>query len=205
MSKKLIAGMLAFTLLFISACGTQTEVAEKEEVVASLQAELAEVEAEYASYKEKMKPYDELDAAEAEARRIEAERVAAEKKAADEKAAQEAAAAAEAEAKKGYDTGITFSQLARNPEAYIGQKIKFTGEVVQVIEGTDSVTLRIAIDSDYDQIMMVVYDTDIVSQRVLEDDILTIYGSSLGTYTYESTMGASITVPAATIDKIDFR
>ncbi len=166
--------------------------------------ELEGLKTEYAAYKERMKPYEELDTAEAEARKIEADRLAAEKKAADEKAAADAAAAAEAEAKQGYETGITFSQLARTPDEYVGKKIKLSGKVIQVIEGTSSNNLRIAIDDDYDQVILVEYFPSIVAQRVLEDDMITIYGVSMGTHTYKSTMGGMITVPYAFVDRIDF-
>ena len=43
----------------------------------------------------------------------------------------------------------------------------------------------------------------IVSSRVLEDDHITIYGTSASTITYKSTMGGNITVPAVIIEKID--
>lgn len=39
--------------------------------------------------------------------------------------------------------------------------------------------------------------------RVIEDDYITIYGISSGLITYESTLGASITIPGVLIDKID--
>ena len=86
---------------------------------------------EYAAYKEKMKPYEELDEAEAEARKIEAEKIAEQKKADEEKAAAEAAAAKAAEEAQGYETGITYDQLARTPDQYKGKKVKFYGKVVQ--------------------------------------------------------------------------
>ena len=34
----------------------------------------------------------------------------------------------------GYDTGITYEQLARTPNEYNGEKVKFSGKVIQVIE-----------------------------------------------------------------------
>lgn len=48
----------------------------------------------------------------------------------------EAAAAKAAEEAQGYETGITYDQLARTPDDFKGKKVKFTGKVVQVIEGT---------------------------------------------------------------------
>ena len=115
----------------------------------------------------------------------------------------EANAAKAAEA-KGYETGITYDQLARTPDDYYGKKVKFYGKVVQVIEGSgDDVQIRLAVDDNYDTILFGQYSSDIVSSRVLEDDYITIYGTSVGTISYESTMGGTITIPGVYIDKID--
>ena len=178
------------------------------------QGDLASLQAEYDAYKESMKPYEELDAAEAEARKAAAEQEKesieaskAAKKAEEESIAAESAAEesrqAEEKAKKGYDTGITYDQLARNPNDYIGEKIKFKGKVIQLIEDTDEIQIRLAVNSDYDTILFCSYDPSIVSSRVLEDDIITVYGTSVGTISYQSTMGGQITIPAALVDKID--
>ena len=113
---------------------------------------------------------------------------------------EEARAAREAQ---GYETGITYDQLARTPDDYEGEKVKFRGEVVQVIEGDDSVQIRLAVNGDYDRILLGEYEKDIVSSRVLEDDTITIYGTSVGTISYESTMGGQITIPGVYIEKID--
>lgn len=117
---------------------------------------------------------------------------------------EEAQQKAEEEA-KGYETGITYDQLARTPDDYIGQKVKFSGKVVQVIESSsgDETQLRIAVNNDYDTVVFAVYSSDIVSSRVLEDDQITIYGISLGTISYKSTLGGTITIPAVSVDKID--
>ena len=39
--------------------------------------------------------------------------------------------------------------------------------------------------------------------RILEDDIVTLYGKMRGTYTYTSVMNASITVPLMYAEYID--
>ena len=122
--------------------------------------------------------------------------------AADEALAQQEQAAAEEEA-RGYETGITYDQLARTPDDYIGKKVKFSGKVVQVIEGDDEVQIRLAVNKDYDQILFCAYDSSIVSSRVLEDDIITIYGISAGTISYQSTMGGKITIPSVLVEKIE--
>lgn len=158
---------------------------------------------DYDTYKEKMKPFEEMDAAEAEARKIAAEEAAAKKKAKEEKEAKKQAEKQAEKEKKGYDTGIKYDQLARNPDDYKGEKVKFKGKVVQIMEGDSEIQMRLAVDSDYDMILYCGYDPSIVSSRILEDDIITIYGTSIGTISYNSTMGGKITIPGVYVDKID--
>lgn len=103
-----------------------------------------------------------------------------------------------------YSTKITYDQLARTPADYKWEKVAFTGQVVQLLEGDSNFNLRVAIDGDYDQMVLVVYDPDIMDgSRVLEDDKITFYGESVGTTTYQSTMGGKITIPQIDVDKID--
>lgn len=115
----------------------------------------------------------------------------------------EATAAKAAEEAKGYETGVTYDQLARTPDDFMGKKVKFYGKVVQVIEGGDSVQIRLAVNDNYDTILLGEYSSDTVTSRVLEDDYITIYGTSVGTISYKSTMGGTITIPGVYIDKID--
>lgn len=119
--------------------------------------------------------------------------------------AEAARLAKEKEEKKGYETGITYDQLARTPDDYDGEKVKFRGRVIQVIEGNNETQLRIAVNRDYDKVILVAYDSSIVDKRVLDDDTITIYGKSIGLYSYEATSGATITIPAIIVDKIDFK
>ena len=104
---------------------------------------------------------------------------------------------------KGYETGITYDNLARTPDDYQGKKVKFYGKVLQVLEGDGEIQIRLAVNDDYDTVLFGSYDSTIVSSRVLEDDEITIYGTSVGLISYDSTMGGKITIPAVLIDKID--
>lgn len=173
------------------------------EKIEELEREKESIQSEYDDYKESMSEYEGLASAEVESRRIQAESIVAAEKAAKEQAEAESLAAQEAEEKIGYETGITYEQLARTPDDFEGKKVKFTGEVVQLIEGDTSNSIRFAVNSDYDSMLYCEYDKSIVSTRVLEDDIITIYGTSYGLYSYQSTMGGKITIPAVIIDKID--
>ncbi|WP_279235026.1 toxin regulator [Romboutsia faecis] len=117
--------------------------------------------------------------------------------------AEEERKAAEAKEKQGYNTGITYKQLARTPDDYVGEKVKFKGKVVQVMEGDGETQIRLAVDGNYDNIIYGAYDSSIVSSRVLEDDYITIMGVSEGLLTYTSTMGGDITIPSVLVQKID--
>lgn len=181
---------------------TKTNEELDSEIIA-LEDDYTNLDAEYKTYKEKMKPYEELDEAEAEARRIEAEKVAEEeaaaKKAEEERLAQEAA---EKEA-AGYETGITYDQLARTPDDYYFEKVKFYGRVVQLIEGDEYNNLRVAVDDNYDQIILIEYDPSTLDIRILEDDYITAYGYSMGIISYQSTMGGKISIPAMIADTFE--
>ncbi|MES9681868.1 toxin regulator [Gottfriedia acidiceleris] len=153
---------------------------------------------------------------EAERKRKEEEEIRRSEAAADkarieeEKKAQEVAKLAaeekrkaEEKEKQGYNTGITYNQLARTPDKYMGEKVKFRGKVVQVMEGDDTVQIRLAVDSNYDTILFAEFDSSIVDSRVLEDDVITVMGLSTGLISYDSTMGGKISIPGVVIDKID--
>ncbi|MBP2075888.1 toxin regulator [Oceanobacillus polygoni] len=156
--------------------------------------DMSEKEQQRKIEEEKAKEEAEKAAAEAEAKKKEEEE--AKKKAEAEKKAEE-------EAKKGYETGITYDQLARTPDDYIGEKIKFSGKVIQVIEGDGSTQIRFAVDDNYDTVLYGEFDSSIVESRILEDDHITIMGLSGGLLSYESTMGGNITIPSVLIEKVE--
>lgn len=134
-----------------------------------------------------------------------AKKAAADKAAADAKAkADQAAAAAKAaeEERRGYETGTTYDQLARTPDDFLGSKIKFTGKVIQLMDDGDSIQARLAVNDDYNNILLCDWSSDISTTRILEDDTITIYGLSAGLISYESTLGGNITIPSASVEKI---
>ncbi|MFY1069223.1 hypothetical protein [Enterococcus sp. AD013-P3] len=126
------------------------------------------------------------------------------------KAAQEAAAKAQAEADAKeeaekndpatYNTGITYDNLARTPDQYMGNKVTFQGKIIQVMEGDGYTQYRFAVDSNYDNVALIEITSDKLSTRVLENDIITIYGESKGNITYDSTLGGKITIPAISVN-----
>ncbi len=103
-----------------------------------------------------------------------------------------------------YQNGISFDNLARNPDDYVFEAVAFNGEVVQVIEGSGEVQCRLAIDGDYDKMVLIAYKPEIIDSRVLEGDYITIYGTSLGIATYESTIGGQISIPQIVVKEIRY-
>lgn len=102
---------------------------------------------------------------------------------------------------------IAYSELARTPDAYKGQYVKFTGEIIQVQESGKSATYRINVTQDeygfWDDTVIASFNLSNSQSRFLEDDIVTFYGEYEGLYTYTSVIGASITIPNIAIEYMD--
>ena len=195
--------------------------------------ELTLLKTEYKEYKNKMSPFEDLEeseakakTAEADAKKAELEKNEAEEKTkkeeerkakeSEEKAKKEAEAEnkkreenekqaqIEAEEAKGYETGTTFDQLARTPDDYEFTKVKFSGKVIQVMEGEGTTQIRFAVNDDYNSTIYAELSADLTkNNRVLEDDYITLSGFSMGLLSYKSTMGGEITVPSISVDKIE--
>ena len=131
----------------------------------------------------------------------------AEDKAVREKAEEEDRLAEEKatqESKTNYDAGITYHQLARTPNDYIGKEIKLSGKVLQVMEGPNTKNqLRLAVDSSHDTVLYAEYSKSAVETELLEDDYITLYGTYHGIYTYEAAEKESVSVPSMIVDIID--
>ena len=91
--------------------------------------------------------------------------------------------------------------MARNPENFKGTNVKVTGEVIQALYGSEGIDLRVNITKEgnyatyYTDTIYVVYYPEEGEDKILEDDIITIYGTAQGDYTYTSTLGGPITLP----------
>lgn len=92
-------------------------------------------------------------------------------------------------------SGITYDDLMRNNENYVGQIVHYTGKVLQVqkIDG-DSYVMRIAVTEKsfyYDDAIYVNY----AGSRILEDDIVEFWGKVVGLKEYAAILGNSVTIP----------
>ena len=110
------------------------------------------------------------------------------------------------EAYKSECGSISFNDLARNPDSLKGNKYKIKGKVIQVIEPTFGNTVQLRIDithnEDFDYWSDTIYaEVEIPKEadRILEDDIITIWGECDGLYSYKTVLGAKESVPKINI------
>ena len=95
----------------------------------------------------------------------------------------------------------TYKEMARNPDSFKGTNVKLTGEVIQAIYGDISTELRVNITKEgtystwYTDTIYVIYYPEEGEGKILEDDIITLWGTSQGDISYVSTIGATITLP----------
>lgn len=109
----------------------------------------------------------------------------------------------------------SYSKIARNPKEYEGKYAKFTGEVVQVMQeeylGFMIYVLRVNVTKKgsyykyYTDTVYVSYTAGADDARILEDDIITMYGKLDGEKTYETVMGNSVTIPKFVAEYIDIK
>ncbi|MEG1516039.1 MAG: peptidoglycan-binding protein [Clostridia bacterium] len=102
---------------------------------------------------------------------------------------------------------LNYKAVARDPDAYSYELVFFSGKVIQVLEGDEGEAseYRIATKGSYDDIIYVIYTRPEGASRILEDDRVTVYGMCLGVISYESTMGGTITIPAAMASRIELK
>lgn len=166
---------------------------------------IAEIKKENGEYK--IHRYGE-ETEEEKAIRLEQERLEkeeAEKKKEEERLQKEAEEKAKKEKEetdfKASCKTYTFKEMARKPDDFKGTNVKLTGEVVQAMYGSYSTELRVNITKQgsystyYTDTVYVTYYPKEGEGKILEDDIITIWGTSFGDTSYTSTLGATITLP----------
>lgn len=95
---------------------------------------------------------------------------------------------------------VAYDDLARNPNMYLEQSVFFTGQVVQVQENDNNVALRINVtQNEYGVWVNTIYvdyrrkSPD--ESRILEQDIVTVYGKMNGIKSYKSVLGNQVSIP----------
>ncbi len=104
----------------------------------------------------------------------------------------------------------SFKEISRNPNNYVGKRAVFAGKVIQVSTDGNKVQLRVNVTVDsygyYDDTILVNYTyKDANESKILEDDIITIYGELQGDTSYTSVLGSKITLPLMIANYIDIQ
>ncbi len=91
-----------------------------------------------------------------------------------------------------FSLNIPYDSVFRYNERYVGDTVFFSGFVSQVQNlGGGTYALRVATKDKYDDVIWVNYQ----GFRVLEDDMVVLYGTVKGLKEYRSVLGESITIP----------
>lgn len=80
-------------------------------------------------------------------------------------------------------------------EIELNTKVKVYGKVLQAMEDGKSYTLRVAINDDYDKIILVSIPSEYNNRVIAEDDHITLYGLATGRQSYETVFKATKTLP----------
>ena len=85
-------------------------------------------------------------------------------------------------------------------------KIEFEGKVIQVFDAeNDSMYLRVELNSNKDEIVLVTCKKDILNDWEIDDKIITVYGStSVCKFTYEAKIG-TVTLPWVPAESIEIQ
>lgn len=105
---------------------------------------------------------------------------------------------------QGSEASVSFEDLARTPDKFIGSRVTFTGNVIQ-IQGKDELQIRLAVNGDYSQVVLAVGQPGLVRKKLLKNDWISISGTAAGSYTYQSVGGTGVTVPLILADKIELK
>lgn len=103
---------------------------------------------------------------------------------------------------------VSYTDIARNPNDFVGQKAVFTGQVIQVQENGKNTVLRVSVtQGDYgiweDTIYVDYSRKSDEESRILEDDIVTLYGELNGLMHYTAVFGNQISIPHVLAQYID--
>ncbi len=100
---------------------------------------------------------------------------------------------------------IKYTDAYRYPSKYEGDRVSFSGRVLQVMDGWSYTILRISSRGRWDDVVYVTIDNDDITTPILEDDNVTVYGTYDGNYTYETVMGGSVTIPSVQAERINVK
>lgn len=103
---------------------------------------------------------------------------------------------------------LPYDDLARNPNNYVGQYAVFSGKVIQVQESGKNTVLRLDVTKTEQGIWQDTVYVDYKKKsdnesRILENDIITVYGKMNGIKDYITVLGNQISIPHILVEYIE--
>ena len=91
-------------------------------------------------------------------------------------------------------SGVDYNSW-NHDEIAVDTKVRVYGKVLQAMENGKAYTLRVAINDDYDKIILVSIPSEYNNRVIAEDDHITLYGLVKGRQSYETVFKATKTLP----------
>jgi hypothetical protein len=105
---------------------------------------------------------------------------------------------------------IPWEDLQRKPDDYLKQKVKMEGFVLQneVPAETwygeavfDGFVTTMVVDENGEQVVVIGWESKTIDERILANDVITVYGTFEGTEQYQSALGTLESVPGVVVTK----
>ena len=116
---------------------------------------------------------------------------------------------AQLEAAKAECKTYSYNEIARNPDDYLDKPAKLRGKVIQIQEtkllGSTYYVMRVNITKgkySWSDTVYATYFPKSGEDRILTDDIITMWGTLQGTETYTTVLGASVTIPKISVSYV---
>ena len=105
-----------------------------------------------------------------------------------------------------YHTDITYEQVAHAPADFAGEKMQFSGKVVKIVPTDGDDKVRLAVNDNPNNLLIVDVDQDLLSgSNLSEGQQVTFSGVIEGIETYKTDQGDKVTAPSMDAKIINYQ
>lgn len=105
-----------------------------------------------------------------------------------------------------YHTDITYEQVTHAPAEFAGEKMQFSGKVVKIVPTDGDDKVRLAVNDNPNNLLIVDVDQDLLSgSNLLEGQQVTFSGVIEGIETYQTDQGDKVTAPSMDAKIINYQ
>jgi len=105
--------------------------------------------------------------------------------------------------KDSFNTNITYANITETPNKYLGKKVTFTGTLIQATGGAPDNSLKIAVDSNTNEPLLISYDPLVMELNLHENSIIKIRGIFTETVSDLSIINGETKIPKIYASYID--